>query len=214
MTHQTTPRVVLLHGIWNARMWLEPLAWRLRRHGFVVETVGYSSILGGPEVAVPQLIKRLQRIGPVSLVGHSLGGLLALETLRQSPELAVDRVVCLGSPLRGSNTARVLAGRGGAAVLGRSGDLLLRGVPEWSGRAEVGVVAGRVARGLGCLIGAVGEASDGTVAESETRLPGIRDYCMVNASHTGLVLSADAVRQAACFLREGRFSSVAGRLPR
>ena len=42
--------------------------------------------------------------GPVALVGHSLGGLVALEALRRQPDLPVSRVVCLGSPLRGSGT--------------------------------------------------------------------------------------------------------------
>ena len=59
---------------------------------------GYSSVFGGPDVAVPQLLERLADAGPLSLVGHSLGGLLALEALRRNPELPVQRVVCLGSP--------------------------------------------------------------------------------------------------------------------
>lgn len=48
-------------------------------------------------------------------------------------------------------------------------------------------------------------ASDGTVSVEETRLPGLRDHCIVPASHTGLVLSPHAAAQTAAFLREGRF---------
>ena len=200
-----TPPVLLLHGIWNARAWVGPLAWRLRARGFSVDTFGYSSVFGGPEVAVPQLLKRLQDSGPVALVGHSLGGLLALEALRRQPDLPVSRVVCLGSPLRGSGTARILADHGWAMALGRSGEMLLDGLPAWEGRAQVGLIAGSVPHGLGSLLGAIGEASDGTVALDETRLPGLADHCVVAASHSGLVFSPDAARQTAAFLRDGHF---------
>lgn len=200
-----TSSVLLLHGIWNARAWVGPLAWRLRARGFQVDTFGYSSVFGGPDVAVPQLLKRLQGSGPVSLVGHSLGGLVALEALRQQPDLPVERVVCLGSPLRGSGTARSLAEHGWAMALGRSGELLLDGLPAWEGRAQVGLIAGSVPHGLGSLLGAIGDASDGTVALDETRLPGLADHCVVAASHSGLVFSPEAARQTAAFLRDGRF---------
>ena len=200
-----TSSVLLLHGIWNARAWVGPLAWRLRARGFQVDTFGYSSVFGGPDVAVPQLLKRLQGSGPVSLVGHSLGGLVALEALRQQPDLPVERVVCLGSPLRGSGTARSLAEHGWAMALGRSGELLLDGLPAWEGQAQVGLIAGSVPHGLGSLLGAIGDASDGTVALDETRLPGLADHCVVAASHSGLVFSPEAARQTAAFLRDGRF---------
>jgi pimeloyl-ACP methyl ester carboxylesterase len=199
------PPVLLLHGIWNARAWVGPLAWRLRARGFSVDTFGYSSVFGGPDVAVPQLLERLRNSGPVSLVGHSLGGLVALEALRQQPDLPVSRVVCLGSPLRGSGTARSLAEHGWSLALGRSSELLLDGLPAWEGRARVGLIAGSVPHGLGSLLGAIGEASDGTVALDETQLPGLADHCLVPASHSGLVFSPEAARQTAAFLRDGHF---------
>jgi len=204
----TLPQVLLLHGIWNARAWVGPLAWRLRARGFQVQVFGYPSVFGGPDVAVPLLLQRLQRMaqaGPVALVGHSLGGLLALEALRRQPQLPVSRVVCLGSPLRGSGTARSLAEHGWGAALGRSSDLLLDGLPDWQGRAEVGLIAGTLPHGLGSLLGALEDASDGTVALAETRLPGLADHCQVPCSHSGLVFSLDAARQTAQFLRHGRF---------
>ena len=203
------PGVMLLHGIWNSRAWVGPLAWRLRMRGFAVEVFGYSSVFGGPDVAVPQLVQRLRRGGQVSLVGHSLGGLVALEALRRAPELDVPRVVCLGSPLLGSDTAKMLAGHGWMAALGRSGDLLQHGLAEWNGRAEVGLVAGSVPHGLGALMGALHGDSDGTVALAETRLPGLADHCVVQASHSGLVLSPEAARQAVAFLRNGGFDHAA-----
>ena len=168
--------VLLVHGIWNQRLWLLPLARRLRGEGFEVRTWGYPSVLGGSGRAAQALAARLRDGPPVDLVGHSLGGLVALEALRIAPDLPVGRVVCLGSPLRGSGTARALgARRWSSPILGRSADLLTRGLERWDGAAEVGVVAGCVPRGLGRLIAAVDLESDGTVGIAETRLPGVRD---------------------------------------
>ncbi len=203
-----TDRVLLIHGIWNAKAWLSPLASRLRGAGFTPEVFGYSSVLGGPDVAVPALIARLRDAGPVTLLGHSLGGLIALEALRQAPDLAVARVVCLGSPLCGSGAARGLAGRSWAApVLGRSSHLLQRGFECWEGDPSVGMVAGNVAHGLGRYFARFDGDSDGTVAIAETRLPGLADHCVVASSHSGLVFSAEATRQAVSFLRDGHFST-------
>lgn len=203
-----TDRVLLIHGIWNAKAWLSPLASRLRGAGFTPEVFGYSSVLGGPEVAVPALIAHLRNTGPVTLLGHSLGGLIALEALRQAPDLAVARVVCLGSPLRGSDAARSLAGRSWAApVLGRSSQLLQRGFECWEGIAPVGMVAGNVPHGLGRYFARFDGDSDGTVAVKETRLPGLADHCVVASSHSGLVFSPEAARQAVNFLRDGHFSA-------
>ena len=205
-----TGKVLLVHGLLNADSWLRPLAARLRRHGFETEVFGYSSLLDGPQRAVPRLVERLRKSPVDGLLGHSLGGLIALEALRSAPDLAVPRVVCLGSPLCGSLTARTLAGRAWTRpLLGRSAPLLQAGLHRWDGPAEVGVVAGDVARGLGRLFARFEGGSDGTVGIEETRLPGVADHCIVHCSHTGLVFSEDAVAQAAHFLRHGRFEHAA-----
>ena len=203
-----TQRVLLLHGIWNAKAWLVPLAARLRAAGFETEVFGYPSVFGGPDVAVPRLIARLQDSEPVALLGHSLGGLVALQALNQKPELPVTHVVCLGTPLRGSDAARGLAGNAWVApALGRSAGLLQAGFDCWEGRAPVGMVAGNVAHGLGRYFTRFNGESDGTVAIEETRLPGLSNHCVVASSHSGLVFSAEAARQAVYFLKHGRFES-------
>lgn len=201
-------RVLLLHGIWNAKAWLGPLARRLRAEGLEVEVFGYPSVLGGPEVAIPRLIARLRDSEPVALLGHSLGGLVALEALQREPDLPVTRIVCLGSPLRGSGAARTLAAHAWTSpALGRSAPLLQRGFECWEGQPQVGVVAGNLPRGLGRFFARFEGESDGTVALEETRLPGLADHCVVAASHSGLVFSAAAARQAAHFLCHGRFAT-------
>ena len=199
-------KVLLVHGLLNANSWLIPLAVRLRAHGFDTGLFGYSSLLDGPRRAVPRLVERLRRERVDAIIGHSLGGLIALEALRLAPDARVARVVCMGSPLRGSLTARNIAAKPWARpLLGRSADLLQGGLERWDGTAEVGLIAGDSARGLGRLFARFEGDSDGTVGLDETHLPGLADHVVVRASHSGLLFSDAAVRQAAAFLRDGRF---------
>ena len=72
-----TGKVLLVHGLLNATSWLRPLAARLRAHGVAPELFGYSSLLDGPQRAVPRLVERLRREPVDAMVGHSLGGLIA-----------------------------------------------------------------------------------------------------------------------------------------
>jgi pimeloyl-ACP methyl ester carboxylesterase len=205
-----TDRVVLLHGLWMPGAAMHWLARRLQAAGFATETFAYPSIAGGPDAAVPRLVERLGR-GPAHVVAHSLGGMVALQALCDAPvlvgrELDVPRMVCLGSPLRGSGAAGgLMHWPATRMLLGRSADLLRGGFPCWQGRTAVGVVAGRVPHGLGALFAHFDGDHDGTVAVAETRLEGIADHIVVAASHSGLLFSEEAASQATAFLREGRF---------
>ncbi|MFP7722584.1 esterase/lipase family protein [Lysobacter sp. A3-1-A15] len=196
--------VVLVHGLWMPRVSMLPLSRRLVRAGFAPRLFGYSTVAGGPEEAVPRLAAILRE--GTDVVAHSLGGLVTLTALQREPGLPVKRVVCLGSPLCGSAAAKGLSSRQTFALtLGRSADLLRSGCQPWRGGAQVGMVAGRTPLGLGQFFGGLREASDGTVAVAETRLAGLSDHVTVSASHSGLLLSRVAARQAVAFLRTGRF---------
>jgi pimeloyl-ACP methyl ester carboxylesterase len=203
--------VVLLHGLLMRRPALLPMAWRLRQRGFSPLLFTYSSLWSAPEQAIERLAARLREIsasaGPVHVVGHSLGGLIAAQTLRQHPDLAIGRVVFLGSPIAGSAAARGLAGKGFGLVSGRSGPFLREGLGELPAGREIGMVAGTRSVGLGKLFGRFGEDNDGTVALSETQLPGLSGHVSIPASHTGLIVSSLAARLSADFLETGHFQA-------
>lgn len=200
-------RVILLHGLWMPGASMHWLSLQLRDAGFAPEVFGYHSVADGPDLAVPRLVELLQGGGEADIVAHSLGGLIALQALRDAPDLPVGRVVCLGSPLTGSGAAAgMLRWSPTAPLLGRSAGLLREGVGRWRGRAQVGVVAGCVPHGLGSLFAGFDGDHDGTVAVVETRLEGIADHVVVECSHSGLLFSADAAAQAIAFLREGHFA--------
>jgi pimeloyl-ACP methyl ester carboxylesterase len=208
-----TDRVILVHGLWMRSLAMAALGRRLRAAGFEVETFDYPSVFGGPGPAMTRLRRRFETRPDETIhaVGHSLGGLVLLETLRDLGAAPHGRVVCLGSPLKGSIAAQ-RAGRwpGTTFLVGRSGVKLAHGVAAWTGPREVGVIAGRLPMGVGTLIHAMPRPHDGTVAVSETELDGIADHRVVAATHTGLLFSDEVAALTATFLRTGRF---AGRTP-
>jgi len=202
--------VVLLHGLWMRGFALAMLHRRLLEAGFQVDRFDYLSVAATQERILDQLHARMLALGadgaPVHLVGHSLGGLLALRACLHDG-LPPGRVVCLGSPLKGSAAARGFAawGRGGEVLLGHNRALLEQGFERWDGPREVGVIAGRTPLGLGVVLGQLDGEHDGTVAVEETRLPGLAAHCVMEVNHTGLLFSAEVAQRAAGFLREGRF---------
>ncbi len=200
-----TQRVVLLHGLWMPGASMQWFAAQLSAAGFAPEIFAYHSVADGPDTAVPRLIELL-RDGDADIVAHSLGGLIALQALREAPQLSVPRVVCLGSPLTGSGAVTgMLRWAPAAAMFGRSAALLQQGVEVWQGVAEIGVVAGCVPHGLGAFFAGFDGGHDGTVSIAETRLAGVTDHVVVSASHSGLLFSVEAAEQAIAFLRNGHF---------
>lgn len=206
-----TEHVILLHGLWMRGFALGLLHRRLMEEGFRVHRFDYMSVAATQEHILRRLHATILEYapGPVHLVGHSLGGLLALRVCLEATDLPPGRIVCLGSPLKGSAAARAFArlGRGGEVLLGHNRALLELGLEDWKGPREVGVIAGCMPIGLGAMLGPISGEHDGTVAVEETRVPGLAGHCVVETSHTGLLFSAEVARLTASFLRDGRFDA-------
>jgi pimeloyl-ACP methyl ester carboxylesterase len=145
----------------------------------------------------------------VDIVGHSLGGVLALQTLARFATVKVRRVVCLGSPLVDSSAARNLGRwRWGRTMLGRTMkeavlDHPLRSVGQ---DRQVGVIGGTVGLGLGVFVGKLPRPHDGMVTIEETRLPGITAHLILPVNHFGLIFSRTVADQTGHFLRYGEFN--------
>lgn len=206
--------IILLHGLWMRGFALSLLHRRLIEAGFRVHRFDYLSVAATEQRILDRLHQRMAGLAAeagssVHLVGHSLGGLLALRACLDG-ELPPGRIVCLGSPVKGSAAARGFAswGRGSEVLLGHNRTLLEQGFERWEGRREVGMIAGSMPLGLGAMIGHFSGEHDGTVAVEETRLDGLSAHCVVEANHTGLLFSADVAQRVAQFLREGRFEPV------
>jgi len=143
----------------------------------------------------------------IHLVGHSLGGLVALSMLAQYPAPRVRRVVLMGSPCMGSHCAAVLLRTPClAALAGRSlKEWLALPRPPLPGQAEIGVLSGSRSLGLGRIIPGLPHPNDGVVSVMETRLPEAGDSITLPVSHAEMLLSRTCADQVAAFLESGSF---------
>ena len=184
---------------------------RLQRlHGFSTLQFSYPTVRPGIGENARRLSGFIDSVPAerVDLVGHSLGGVLALQMLQRFPTGKVGRVVCLGSPLTGSNAARNF-GRWewSRKMLGRTiREAVLESPLEISdANHAVGVIAGNVGLGLGLIVGNLERPHDGMVTVPETRLPGITEHRVLAVNHIGLVFSRQVAAQTSHFLRNGAF---------
>jgi hypothetical protein len=129
--------------------------------------------------------------------------------LAQRAMARIGRVVCLGTPFRGSvSGARLARWPGGRHVVGKCiADLAAcGGFDSWGQTPEVGIIAGSVPLGGGRLLGRLDEPNDGTVTVAETRLRDARDHLVLPVTHMSLLWSAVVAAQAAHFFAHGRFA--------
>ena len=207
------PIVVLVPGLWMPAWVMLPLAWRLRRRGHRCVGFGYPSARAALDENASRLARFIARLDAeqVHLVGHSLGGVLALHTAVRHRPAQVRRIVMAGSPYDDSYTARRLGRREwGRRILGHT-------VRQWLDcerpsappGLEVGVIAGTLACGLGLVVAPDSERPhDGVIRSSETRVPGMAAYVEVRASHASMLLSPTVARLIDCFLVCGQFDRV------
>ena len=200
--------VVTLHGLWMAGPESAVLRHKLRVHGFEVVEFSYSSTRSPLKENAASLNEFLKGLDAetVHFVGHSLGGLVIVRLFEDFPEQKPGRVVCLGTPLRGSEAARGLARWPiGALALGESLTALERGPERWNVERDLGLIAGTSEMGLGRLVGELESPNDGTVSVAETRLDGATEHLCMPVSHTSMLVSESVADQIAHFLREGAF---------
>ena len=211
-----TETVVLVHGLWMNGTELAMLGHRLRReHGFEVRTFSYPT-MHGDVAGVCSTLARFAAAagngGRVHLVGHSLGGVMVYRTLTGCVAGIDGNAVLLGSPLNGSKAARGVSNW--PALKPLLGPHVLAELVEpcqrcWTGERPLGAIAGTLRVGTGQFFAHFDEENDGTVAVSETRIPGLTDHLVLPHSHFGMLLAADVAAQVACFLRTATFRRTA-----
>lgn len=133
-------RVVVLPGFTGSDRSTAALRAFLRRQGFDARGWDLGTNLGGPEQRgdLDDLLRRMlaESREPISLVGWSLGGVLARNLARRQPE-AIRSLITLGSPIGGSPTRtrawrlyRQIHAGDEAGLVARLTDAGARGAPE------------------------------------------------------------------------------------
>ena len=199
--------VILVHGLWVPALVMTPLAARLQAAGFRCHLFEYPGRDRPLEAHAERLARFAQDVGPAHFAGHSLGGLVVLDTLERRREVQAGNVLLLGAPVRGNFAGRRLARHGwGRWFLGASEPLWREGRgAHWTRPEPLGVLAGTLPLGLGRLFGPLPGVSDGVVRVEETEVAGMRERVVLPVSHSAMLVSARVAAQAVSFLGDARF---------
>ena len=212
MDDRVDTEIVLVHGLWFGSWAMAVLARRLeKRTGLPVRRISYRSTRGELDDHAESLRRFALASGASRqhFVGHSLGGLVILKMLADTPGAPPGRVVLLGSPLKGSRVARKARRIPGfGAMTGSIQGALTRGFDSHQAGREVGMIAGSRPVGLGLFVGGLGAPGDGTVALDETRVEWLTEHAVLPVTHTGLVYSKNVAEMTGRFLETGGFGPV------
>lgn len=204
-------RAIYVHGLWLNGGEAQVLRRRLAR-GFGLEVHRFhypsgSASMGECTAQLERLVRELAA-PRLHLIGHSLGGLVIYRLLERCRDVPPGRVVFLGTPAVCSHAAasagriRWLARLLGSCV---AEELMSPCERRWAFARDLGIIAGTRRLGLGQFFAGFDEPCDGTVAVSETRLPGATDHLTLPVSHMGMLLSARVAQEVGTFLERGRF---------
>ena len=186
---------------------------RLAQLGFHCHQFRYPSLRNTPAQNALLLEQFLRDVKAdvLHLVAHSLGGLIVLHLFERYQPAQPGRVLMLGTPLKGSATARYLAERRVLrTLLGKSlVNGLLGNVPRWRNNRQIGMIAGSRGWGIGSfLYQQISTPNDGTVAVEETLSEIVDQHLVVPYSHFGMLFAAPVIRAAGYYLQQGSFEEL------
>ena len=209
--HPLPDPVLLVHGLWTNRAIMLYLARALAGQGFAPRAIGYFSALDEFEHNAARVARAIAESPGerLHIVGHSLGGLVALRALMRRPDPRVRRLVMLGSPVADCMSGRKLAHMRFLAPLLGTTRTLWADMPQLDipPDVEAGAIAGTRRLGLGSVVLRLPGPSDGVVLVEETRHPRLADHLVMPVAHSEMLVSRAVAAQVACFLRSGRFAA-------
>jgi triacylglycerol esterase/lipase EstA (alpha/beta hydrolase family) len=216
-TNQTQEGVVLLHGISRTFRSMNKMQRAIEAAGFASLNVDYASRYKRLEELAEDIHPTISRFtetfeGSIHFVCHSMGGLLARVYLVTHPPKRLGRVVMLGTPNGGSEVAdRLKNFVGYRKFFGPAGQQLVTIRDETteaflrSPNYPLGIIAGnRSIDPISSSFFLVGP-NDGRVTIANTKIEGMTDHIVVDASHPWLIRHRPAIDQTIAFLRQGCF---------
>lgn len=213
--------VVLLHGIFTTGLRLYRIHKRLVQDGYAVLSITYPSrrfALSNIAEEVAEQISRYRRPEEtLSLVGYSMGGLVARAYIKRTDAVQPRAIVCIGTPNQGTEYVdgvlsnpitslifRRLAGPPGLEMATKGGVTDTLGpVPE---QIKLGVIAGS---GGYLLWPRMPGAHDGKVTVERTKVEGMTDHVVIPVTHVAMIHKQSVIDQVAHFLEHERFDHAA-----
>lgn len=212
-----TGGVLLLHGLARGGGSMRRLAAAARRDGRATLAPTYpgrrQSVAGIVDVLGPAVdVFAASFDGPLHIVTHSLGGLVARALIRARRPQRLGRVVMLAPPNGGSEVAdlvyrmrldRMILGPAGVHVrtARRNEDETSLGPVDF----ELGIIAGDRPFDPVFPRFIFRRPNDGKVAVDATRLSGMADHIVLPVTHMLMMYDARVVMQTMAFLNTGRF---------
>lgn len=197
-------------------MSMMPIAATARMRGYRVINFRYCStratIAEHAAAFAEKVLPRIASAPRVHFITHSLGGIIVRHFLSTHSLPNLGRVVMLAPPNAGSEVADVLqqslvisSAMMPLRELGTGATSVPRALP--GADFEVGVIAG--ARSHIPLFSRWMDdvPNDGVVPVERTKLAGMKDFLVMQRTHTFLPVAPDAIGQAFRFIERGAFSA-------
>lgn len=201
--HPSSSKIVLLHGLGGSRLYMWPLARRLRNLGFDVENWGYRSLWSKLEHHGMRLSDTLAEIAyeesieSIYIVAHSLGCIVSRVALAAPFPEKVKLAVFLAPPNQGSPVADFFS-----PLLAP----LLKPVPQLRTHPESFV--NQLPHDIGIPFGVIAAETDWMVPASSAHLPTQTDFAVAGGIHSVLPLRKDVCQLIERFIRYQTFKEI------
>ncbi len=216
MTHNHDEVVILLHGILRRAVSMRYLGKHLQRAGYDIINIPYPStpfpIETLAETYIPEALAQSQTKSKVHFVGHSMGAIIVRYYLEKHSVENLGRVVMLAPPNHGSEVSDMLMRNPllsglyrkmfGVAGQQLGTDGICRQLKKVN--YPLGVIAGdRSADPIFWYL--LPKPNDGRVTVESTKVVGMKDHIVLNATHSFMVYNQDVIAQTLLFLQQERF---------
>lgn len=215
---QEPEAVILLHGLARSSSSMNKLQAALTGQGYHVLNISYPSRSADiPTLSETTLGAALQdpTLTPrhrIHFVTHSLGGILVRYYFSHHTDPRLGRVVMLGPPNQGSQVVDKIgtwwAFRKINGPAGRQLGTASNSLPNRLGPVtfELGIIAGN--RSINWINSAmIPGPDDGKVSIENTKIQGMKDHIVIQASHPFLMKNPHAIHLTLTFLAHGAFHS-------
>jgi len=206
--------VIILHGIARSNKHMSNLAKFLTKNNFDIINLTYPSTLYKIEELVDlinsEISHRITKNKPTHFIGYSMGGLIVRALINKYQYKNLEKVVQLATPNHGSEIADLIKNFWlYKKIFGPAGQELTTDQTEIQhlfGQVnyQLGIIAGNTSIDPISSIIIPGE-NDGKVAVERTKLEGMKDHIVINASHTLFPSNKMVQKQTLYFLKNGKF---------
>ncbi len=207
--------VILLHGMMRTKRSMNSIEKELRTSGYYILNITYPSnrlsIESIVEYIHKEIMQNLKEVSKIHFVGYSLGGLVIRAYLQKYKPKNLGRVVMVGTPNKGSESADKFKNLWlYKKLIGPAGQQLVTDQDTFKhifGKVfyPLGIIAGSVAIDpINYMI--IPKPNDGKVSVESTKLKGMADHIVIKTNHTFMARNSKVIKQILHFLKKGKFN--------